>query len=156
MPVLRQPVFAMHGWLLLVLLLCVVTPQVVEAVCPWCSGNLLGCTYNLDSKCPSQTIPTSNAAILASGVAATAGTVFTLAGVIKPRWLLAFAGVSLEAIVSLARRPVPGTAFEIKVTTRMGTKWVRGNQSNPQEVLVRTPAGKPGQGNDKTPPLRGM
>ena len=84
--------------------------------CPLCFGNLLGCSYGTDGKCPTTTKVAANAAALA---ATTATGVLCLANLVKPRFLRVFDRSSLSAIFSLARRPAPGTPFTLDAATSL-------------------------------------
>jgi hypothetical protein len=78
------------------------------AVCPHCSGNFASCTYDTNKRCPCVTTVEANAAI----VAGTAG-VLTLAAIVKPKFQRVFSKVALSSLLTLLRRPAPGTPFTI-------------------------------------------
>ena len=82
---------------ILALLLC------VDAVCPYCFGNLASCTFGTSGgKCLACDVPVSNAGVV-GGVAALAGTALTLTDVIRPRFLRIFTKAHLTAILQLVR-----------------------------------------------------
>ena len=100
---------------ILALLLC------VDAVCPYCFGNLASCTFGTSGgKCLACDVPVSNAGVV-GGVAALAGTALTLTDVIRPRFLRIFTKAHLTAILQLVKRPQAGTIFEIKSTSKLAS-----------------------------------
>ena len=91
----------------------------VLAVCPGCAGNIASCTYDTDGKCPTIDVPTTNAAVVAGLASVAAGVTLTLTNIISPRFLRMFSRAHLQAVLSLVRRPQPGTIFEIKPDTKL-------------------------------------
>jgi hypothetical protein len=94
-----------------VMLLLVFLP-VVSAVCPHCAGNFASCTYDTDKNCPCVSTVEANAAVVAGAAGA-----LTLAAIVKPKFQRVFSKVALSSLLTLLRRPAPGTPFTITTTT---------------------------------------
>ena len=88
--------------------------QPVGAVCPHCGGFLPSCTFTTDNKCPTVDIPAQNLQVMAGTAAA--GATLMLTNLISLRFLRMFSRQQLLAAQALARRPAPGTVFEITAT----------------------------------------
>ena len=101
------------------MLAALVGVPVALAVCPGCAGNIASCTYDTNGKCPTIDVPTTNAALVAGLATVSAGVTLTLTNIISPRFLRMFSRAHLQAVLSLVRRPQPGTIFEIKPNTKL-------------------------------------
>ena len=101
------------------MLAALVGVPVALAVCPGCAGNIASCTYDTNGKCPTIDVPTTNAALVAGLATVSAGGTLTLTNIISPRFLRMFSRAHLQAVLSLVRRPQPGTIFEIKPNTKL-------------------------------------
>ena len=101
------------------MLAALVGVPVARAVCPGCAGNIASCTYDTNGKCPTIDVPTTNAALVAGLATVSAGVTLTLTNIISPRFLRMFSRAHLQAVLSLVRRPQPGTIFEIKPNTKL-------------------------------------
>ena len=84
----------------------------VSSVCPHCGGSFPSCSWATDSRCPTVTVPSANAAIMAAGTGA-----LSLAALIKPRFLRMMSTVSFDTILALVKRAAPGTAFTFDAST---------------------------------------
>ena len=72
--------------------------------CPTCFGNLAGCSFSSEGRCPARTALEENVATVAAAVAATtvaAGTVFKLQDLISLRFLRMFTASSLSMVLRL-------------------------------------------------------
>ena len=92
----------------IVLLLVFFIASVASAPCPHCHGNFASCSWGTDTKCPAVDVVSSNAAVMAAGTGA-----IVVSALIKPRFLRAFTKATLDSLVFLIKRPVPGTPFVI-------------------------------------------
>ena len=101
------------------MLAALVGVPVALAVCPGCAGNIASCTYDTNGKCPTIDVPTTNAALVAGLATVSAGVTLTLTNIVSPRFLRMFSRAHLQAVLSLVRRPQPGTIFEIKPNTKL-------------------------------------
>ena len=106
------------------LTILVLSFAVAYAVCPGCAGNADACTYEADGNCPSIASVAANTALLA-GVGWTAVTLTTaatglkLTGVLGKKFIRIFTSAHLDAVLQLAKRPAPGTIFEVTPTTKI-------------------------------------
>ena len=101
-----------------IVLTVVLGAEGAATVCPRCFGNIAGCDYVTmpDPKsCIADRRVVTNTAVLAG--TAGAAVVLSLTNLIKPRFLRAFATSAFEAIVTLHRRPSPGTPFSFDKDT---------------------------------------
>ena len=99
---------------LLLLLLGSFQVTTVRATCPHCYGNFASCKWDTSATCPTVTVVTENAAIIAG---TTAG-VLTLTTIVKTKFLRPFSKTSLSSLLTLFKRPSPGTPFVIEATTK--------------------------------------
>ena len=93
-------------------LLLLLTPGGVQAVCPCCFGDFASFTYDGNKQCPAVDVPAANAVVVAAGAG-----VLTLAKVINPRFLRAFSTVSCDSILALVKCAERGAAFEFDKNT---------------------------------------
>ena len=83
------------------------------ATCPHCHGHFSSCTFDdAGGSCPTIRLVGENAAALAAG----AGTL-SLSDIIPCRYLKMFTRTALDTMLAIAKRPEPGTTFEITATT---------------------------------------
>ena len=95
------------------LLLLLLFIQGAGATCPHCFGNFASCTFDSDAKCPAVDVVTANAAVVAAGAG-----VLTLTNIIKPKFLRMFSKSTLDSLLVLLKRPMPGTVKTITATTK--------------------------------------
>jgi hypothetical protein len=81
--------------------------------CPACQGNIASCTFGTDGKCPAASDIAANIGVVASGTGTLA-----LTHVLEPAYIKIFTRASLESLVNLAKRPAPGTSFELTDGTK--------------------------------------
>ena len=79
----------------------------VEAVCPMCYGNAIGCSASSADACPWSTGVASNVAAVAAAV----GAVITLDALLPARYLRLFTRPVLQTLAIIAAKPKGGTAF---------------------------------------------
>ena len=106
-----MPALSTGVYVLVVLLLLLV--DVVSAKCPFCHGNYAGCDFATSGTCIAATMVAANAQTIVRKT----GTL-NLANIIPARLLRVFARTTLNALVTLASRPAPGTPFVIDKDTR--------------------------------------
>ena len=108
---LAMPIF-MNRRHLVLLLLCNFAGNVV-GVCPHCNGHFASCTYDeADGTCPTIRVVAENAAAFVAGHGS-----ISLSDIIPCRYLKMFTRSSLDTLLSIAKRPEPGTTFEITADT---------------------------------------
>ena len=90
--------------------------------CPTCFGNLAGCSFSSDGRCPARTALEENVKTVAAAAAATtvaAGTVFKLHDLISLRFLRMFTANSLSMVLRLISKPAAGTTFVLDASTKL-------------------------------------
>ena len=99
---------------LVLFIFCSFHATTVRSTCPHCYGNFASCTWDSSKTCPTVTVVTANAGIIAG---TTAG-VLTLATIVKSKFLRPFSKTSLSSLLTLFKRPSPGTPFVIDAATK--------------------------------------
>ena len=87
----------------LVLVLLIICMPIVQCVCPFCFGALPSCTWETNSKCPSDTTITENIALVAAVSSATAiagGKLFKMPAVMAQKYLRMFTSAPAECFFS--------------------------------------------------------
>jgi hypothetical protein len=93
----------------IVLLLVFFVGHVAAVPCPHCHGNFGSCAWSAANPvCPAVAVVSTNAKVMAAGAGA-----IVVSTLIKPRFLRAFTKATLDSLVSLIKRPAPGTPFVI-------------------------------------------
>ena len=108
----------------------------VGGVCPECCGNLIGCTWDTDGKCPLITVIAANTDLV-GGRSTAAGAMLTLTGIVSLRFLRLFTSATLSALLKLVKRG-PRIAFELKKTTTLQAALtaISNGQITYEEVLI--------------------
>ena len=124
-------------WLVMLLLM----PLAVEAVCPYCFGGLPSCSWGTDSKCPADTTMAENIALVAAVSTATAiagGKFLKMPGVLAQRYLRMFTSTSLAALLRLCLKSTAGNDFELLATTTVqeAMQAIRNGQITAADVIV--------------------
>eukprot|EP00966_Prymnesium_polylepis_P078944 1829667-Prymnesium_polylepis.1 len=96
-----------------VLLFLLANLPVTLSTCPHCHGHFSSCTFDeTDGSCPTIEVVSHNAAVLAAGAGS-----LSLADIIPCRYLKMFTRSALDTMLAIAKRPEPGTTFEITAET---------------------------------------
>ena len=83
------------------------------ATCPHCHGHFSSCNFDeAGGSCPTVRLVGENAAVLAAGTGS-----LSLSDIIPCRYLKMFTRTALDTMLAIAKRPEPGTTFEITPTT---------------------------------------
>ena len=130
-----------RGGLPMALVLLILCMPIVECVCPHCFSALPSCTWETNSKCPSDTTITENIALVAAVSSATAiagGKLFKMPAVMAQKYLRMFTSASLSALLRLCLKSTAGTAFELKADTTVAEAMqaIRNGQITAADVIV--------------------
>ena len=108
----------------------------VGGVCPECCGNLIGCSWDTDGKCPLITVIAANTELV-GGRSTAAGAMLTLTGIVSLRFLRLFTSATLSALLKLVKRG-PRIAFELKKSTTLQAALtaISNGQITYEEVLI--------------------
>ena len=109
-----------RGGLPMALWLLIVCMPIVGSVCPHCFGALPSCSWESNSKCPSDTTITENIALVAAVSSATAiagGKLFKMPAVMAQKYLRMFTSAGLAALLRLCLKSTAGTSFELTPST---------------------------------------
>ena len=125
----------------LVLVLLIICMPIVQCVCPFCFGALPSCTWETNSKCPSDTTITENIALVAAVSSATAiagGKLFKMPAVMAQKYLRMFTSAGLAALLRLCLKSTAGTAFELTASTTVAEAMqaIRNGQITASDVIV--------------------
>ena len=122
----------------MVLVLLILCMPIVQSVC---FAALPSCTWETNSKCPSDTTITENIALVAAVSSATAiagGKLFKMPAVMAQKYLRMFTSAGLAALLRLCLKSTAGTAFELKADTTVAEAMqaIRNGQITAADVIV--------------------
>jgi hypothetical protein len=125
----------------MVLVLLILCMPIVECVCPHCFDALPSCSWETNSKCPSDTTITENIALVAAVSSATAiagGKLFKMPAVMAQKYLRMFTSAGLAALLRLCLKSTAGTAFELTASTTVAEAMqaIRNGQITAADVIV--------------------
>ena len=126
----------------LVLVLLILCMPIAQSVCPFCFAALPSCTWETNSKCPSDTsITEKNIALVAAVSSATAiagGKLFKMPAVMAQKYLRMFTSAGLAALLRLCLKSTAGTAFELTASTTVAEAMqaIRNGQITASDVIV--------------------
>ena len=114
-----------RGGLPMALGLLILCMPIVECVCPHCFSALPSCTWETNSKCPSDTTITENIALVAAVSSATAiagGKLFKMPAVMAQKYLRMFTSASLSLRFSGC---ASNRQLALPLSSRRARRWPR-------------------------------